>query len=191
MSELPTRRKSPEELARLRESLGGPDRRSAATPPAGGPPAAPPVGPPEPASAPVAGAGPKPVRSLRRAERVPAPRPRPAATTPPRSAGSGHGLGSPLPVVRHSAEELAGLRARNAAEAKPPVEQIASLAAHPALLGCGYVLALAGGVGGLLVALFLWLRKPRSHHHAAFIAIIAVLVITFAILYLLPKSDAA
>jgi hypothetical protein len=78
-------------------------------------------------------------------------------------------------------------------QVRPPMEQIKSLAAHPALIIFGYLLAFAGGAGGLLVALYFFLKKPRSHHHAAFIAIIAVLVLVFGTLYffpVIPKPDA-
>jgi len=71
-------------------------------------------------------------------------------------------------------------------QVRPPVEQIKSLAAHPAIVILGYLLAFAGGVGGLVVAAYLFLKKPRSHHHAAFIAIIAVLVLVFGTLYFFP-----
>ena len=74
---------------------------------------------------------------------------------------------------------------------RPPVQQIAAQAAHPMLVGSGYLLALCGGAGGLLVAGWLFARKPRSRHHAALMTIIAVLVLAFGILYFLAKRDAA
>jgi len=117
----------------------------------------------------------KPVRSLRRSERMPSPA-RPERSTEKRT-------DSPLPAHRHDDGELQSLRARNAMMVKPPVEQIKSLAAHPALVVLGYLLAFAGGIGGLIVALWFFLKKPRSQYHAAFITIISLLVLVFGTLY--------
>lgn len=94
-------------------------------------------------------------------------------------------------MQRHSDQELQQIRTRNALVVKPPVQRIAAQAGHPVLLGLGYLLALAGGAGGLVVAGWLFARKPRSHHHAALMTIIAVLVLAFGILYFLAKRDAA
>ncbi len=247
-SKLPQRRKSAEEIARLREDLGVPGERG--KPEAGPPPSRPeneklppaqsdrsakseipraetpvpppvtnadvtpaldgptpaevrldapassvreskpgatklpaPMPPPEklPSPVEVAGRG-KPVRSLKRSERMPAPA-RPEEGRRPRG-------DSNLPDHRHDDRELQRIRAVNAMKVQPPVEQIKSLAAHPALVVLGYLLAFAGGVGGLMIALYLFLKKPRSHYHAAFITIIAMLVLVFGILYFIPQPDA-
>lgn len=124
--------------------------------------------------------GPKPVRSLRKSERGPRKDPLPKRSTQ---------ADGKLPSHKHSDGDLERIRRQNALQTKPPVDYIVSQAAHWSLLVLGYLLAFAGGIGGLLVALFLFLKKPRSHHHAALITIIAVLVLAFGILYLLPKTD--
>jgi hypothetical protein len=211
---LPERRKTAEELAELRENLGVPDELPPGAPgalaagrartelpgarvlkstpalearmadPREGDGEARSAQAPETGAAagPEAGApaGPKPVRSLRKSERRPPKDARPKQT--PRT-------DSRLPARRHADGELQRIRMQNAIEAKPPVERIAAQAAHPMLLILGYALAIAGGVGGLLAALFLFLKKPRSSHHAAWMTIIGVLVLVFGILYLLPKTD--
>jgi hypothetical protein len=127
--------------------------------------------------------GPKPVRSLKRSERMPAPAKAEKKIEPRPD--------SPLPDRRHELRELQSIRAKNAMMVKPPVEQVKSLAAHPALVILGYLLAFGGGVGGLLVALYLFLKKPRSSHHAAFITIISLLVLVFGILYYIPQPPDA
>ena len=189
MSALPERRRTPEEIAGLRAALGVPGapppgspptgQPAATTPPAATPPAATPPAatPPAPSAAPRPG---RPVRSLKRSERAPGP----VAVPPPRPGGA-------LPARRHSDGELQRLRPHNAMAGRPPVQQLAAQAAHPMLVGTGYLLALGGGAGGLLVAGWLFARKPRSRHHAALMTIIAVLVLAFGILYFLAKRDAA
>lgn len=139
-----------------------------------------PDGDSEPRSDPSGVRRPKPVRSLRRSEREPPKDPPPKRAPRP---------DSKLPVHRRGDGELQRIRMQNAMQAKPPVERIAAQAAHPMMLILGYALAVAGGVGGLLVALLLFLKKPRSSHHAAWMTIIGVLVMVFGILYLLPKTD--
>jgi hypothetical protein len=210
MSPLPQRKKTAEEIAKLRESLGIPDAAppplgtaGAALPPPPPPaitepvPAEPPTAPadrPAPA-APPAPAIPEPlpepvhrsgevgeaivVRSLKKSERLPLPRPPEQSLQP--------GTESKIPTGRRSEKELNELRRQQAFEAKSPVVQLQAITAHPFLLGIGYVLALAGGVGGLAVAAYLWRKKPRSMHHAGFIATIAFFVIFFGALYLFPQ----
>jgi hypothetical protein len=207
VSTLPERRKSPAELAELRAGLGMSDGADPAAPARlPEPTQLPPLPTPSPATTsgassattaaarsaavpadpamptdPPASSGPKPVRSLKRSERAPIERPARPVQPP---AGK-------LPVQRRTDQEIERLRTRNAMGVQAPVARLAAQAAHPVVLGLGYVLALAGGAGGLLVAAFLFARKPRSHCHAAFITIIAVLVLAFGILYLLSQRDAA
>jgi len=123
---------------------------------------------------------PKPVRSLKRSEREPRKLPPRKSRTPENS---------DLPNRRHSDGELQRLRMQNAMEAKPPIERINAQCGHWALLALGYLLALAGGIGGIAVAAFLFFKKPRSTHHAAWMTMIAVLVFVFGILYFLSKTD--
>ena len=118
-----------------------------------------------------------------------------------------------LPAQRHSDEEVMELRRREAMRGRPSVAHLRMQIANPLLLGLGYGLAAGGGIGGyfvdkewryavaaewsavaaaalgMLVALFIALKKPRSRHHAAFIAIIALLVIVFVVLYLVQLED--
>lgn len=123
---------------------------------------------------------PKPVRSLKRSEREPRESP-PPKRRPLRN--------SNLPAHKHSDQDLQRLRMQNAMQAKPPIELVKTQAGHWSLLALGYLLALAGGIGGIAVAAFLFFKKPRSSHHAAWMTIIAVLVLVFGILYLLSKTD--
>ena len=87
---------------------------------------------------------------------------------------------SKIPVARHSDQELMEMKRRSLMNTHPPVPYLRSITAHPALLGLGYLLALAGGVGGMLVALFIVFRKRRSLHHAGFMTAIATLVLIFS-----------
>ena len=85
-----------------------------------------------------------------------------------------------------------------------PAVQPPSLTAHKALVIPGYVLALAGGLcyyyydleiqftsgcvlGSLLVAAFIFFKKPLSRHHAAFISVAALFVTIFATLHYFPN----
>ena len=202
MNPLPQRKKSPEEIAKLRESLGVPPDLADAEAPVESPepqalpgPNNPNAGPPpdamtpvdddpphvharpqfrsfkrserlheplpqpeiearreasDPASEPsllprvpvipVAGSRQaRPVRSLKRSEQAPAPAPlAPAAD-------------SQLPVHRHTEQELAEARRRDAlAVMEQGVYQIPG-AAHPALLAIGYVLAIGGAAAPSLL----------------------------------------
>ncbi len=241
MSLLPERKKSAEEITRLREQLG--------IPPVGNPPApAPqaetlvphihqadliepaPVAPLSPLPAAPA-PGPKPVHSFKRSERepftqerpvqpaappaaviAPLPDPKPvrslrkseqAAPLKPLVRDDSAGDGK-IPFRRHSDEELNEIRRREALallNTPPPDPRL--LAAHPAVIAPGYVLAFAGAscflfedfpmaatascaAAALLVALAILLRRPISRHHSAFIFIIALFVIVFGALHYFP-----
>ncbi len=251
---LPQRKKSAEEIAKLREALGIPG----ATPDDGEPPAVetapapgvlPPVAspPPEPASPPrppvqplpapqeprivqlskpsepvpvlaieisgpphdeehapakVAEPVPQPpppaahgrrqVRSLRKSEQGPVPQPhRPPAD-------------SPLPVHRHSENEIKAIRKHEALAPHVPIPHPHSLTAHPVVYVPGYLLAIAGAVFcfhydlaihytaaceglALLLAAFIWFKKPLSRHHGAFIAVMVLLVAVFGALHYFPN----
>lgn len=174
MNPLPQRKKSAGEIAKLRESLGIPGAV---------PPAAPPVPPEASTGEPQATAADpstgdlKPVRSLRKSERLPAPEKRPAPA-------DGE---AKLPTRRRTDRELNELRRRAAMQTRPPIAHLQSITAHPLLLGLGYVLALAGGVGGLLIAAYIFRKKPRSTHHAGFMVTLAVFAIVSGVLYFFPQ----
>ncbi|MEI6656268.1 MAG: hypothetical protein WCP45_16010 [Verrucomicrobiota bacterium] len=126
---------------------------------------------------------------------------------------------SKLPIRRHSEEELAEARRRDALAVISQGGCSLPSAAHPALLAIGYILAIGGAaapalldyisrmtgsytLGGsfsggyhlltigtlaaLPVAAFIYFRKSLSHHHSAFIAIIAFIALVFASLHYFP-----
>jgi len=217
MSALPERKKSAEEIARMREQIGLPFVSSTLAD-------APAQEPVEPEAGPISPA--RPVRSLKRSEREPA---------------GGTGLLGPspsgLPVQRRSAEELDELRRRESLraismETPAPVVHLQMMTAHWSLVALGYLLAIAAALdekvlvwlekvqspladfqaalskdstaqalgylrafgfsaGALLIALFISLRYPRSRHHAGFIAVIAGLVLVFDLLYYFPNLNPA
>jgi hypothetical protein len=137
--------------------------------------------------------GPKQVRSLRKSEQVPLPvdhRPEP----PP---------DSNLPFHRHSEKEISEIRRQEAIAMMAPAVHPQSLIAHKALVVPGYLFAIAGAasfyyyelslpytlacvVVALSFAAFIFLKKPLSRHHAAFIAVAALFVIVFGALYYFP-----
>ncbi|HVJ47389.1 MAG TPA: hypothetical protein VM511_13445 [Luteolibacter sp.] len=228
---IPKKKKTPEEIAKLRESLGlpGADPAPAAEtePPLPAPEAAPaPAAPevpvsaplPQPAPLPVQAAAPlpetpqpapvahppteaKPVRSLRKSERVPLPKPAPSASGPD----------SILPSHRHSEIELNQMRRAAAFENRqaPPATHLLAITANPFLVGLGYAFAfsaafmpladyqywfkapfaLTASLAGLslLVAAFIFLKKKRSVHNACFIAAIAFFTLVFSALYYFPQ----
>lgn len=96
-----------------------------------------------------------------------------------------------LPDKRRDVDELNRLRMQHAMAVRPPIAAIQAQTAHWLLLALGYLLCLAGGIGGLLVAVFIAVKKPRSRHHAALMLILAALVLVFGTLYYLPEADAA
>jgi hypothetical protein len=221
MSLLPQRKKSTEEIAKLRESLGIPGISPAETTTA------------PPAEAAPSHHGPRQVHSLKRSERNPdaasaepllrsvTTAPQPQVTkldSPPRKSAQGRiatptvtdsASHSKLPEHRHTDQELNELRRREAiamlAAAKPD-PRLAR--AHPILLIPGYLLAFAGALcfydyqlplnaaascaaAALLIAAFVCLRRPLSRHHAAFIAVITLFVIVFGALHYFPQLQHA
>ncbi|MES2439990.1 MAG: hypothetical protein V4584_13020 [Verrucomicrobiota bacterium] len=267
---LPQRKKSAEEIAKLRESLGigGPPPveepspaeiplpETVAAPAKPEPPAA--EEPPPPAKQEEIVPSPplaplpveekaveevpelKPVRSLKRSERIPVlpveesgpppsehhPVPAPAPPAPPPPAPASHGpkmvrslrkseqgplpvvppppADSKLPVHRRSDQEINELRRREALAQTglPPHPQ--TLTAHRALIIPGYLAVIAAAIciyfydldktipaacvlTSLLIAAFIFVRKPFSRHHAAFIAAIALFVIVFGALHYFPN----
>jgi len=193
MTPLPQSRKSPEEIAKLRESFGVPATGQAAvqeTVPAEKPKPVPAkTAPPEPD----ADHQSKPVRSLRKSERLDDAVPR--LESPP---------DSNIPHQRHSPEELEQIRRREVLSMMNTAPNRRLFPAHPALIAPGYlaiVVAAAGlwfyqiplwataicAVISFAVATLLFLRHPVSRHHAAFIAVLAVLLLAFSALYYFPQ----
>ncbi|MBK1884465.1 hypothetical protein JIN85_18760 [Luteolibacter pohnpeiensis] len=202
MSPLPQRKKTAEELAKLREGLGIPD-----APPPGAPgvarelrnqPANPANAPSPQKPLPQAGSAPlpppapaKPVRSLKKSERLPAPT---SASSEPRTS---------LPSYRHSQQDLDELRRREAFTAQSPAIQLQEITAHPALIGVGYALvvgtlisaimhthgAILLSCGAIALALsgYMFIKKKRSRHHAGFIAILVIFTLIFSALYYFPQ----
>lgn len=216
---LPQRRKSAEEIAKLRESMGipgssvvpeepVPETTDLFTPPADEEELPPP--PP-----------PKQVRSLRKSEQGPVER-RPVARTPVPKAAA-------IPVRKHTEKEIATLRAQSATPpdhsihyllqltapksmivalyAGPllgasagglskwaptltpsdfPMEWMAQLSRNPATPSIGLGILVATCAVSLLMSAWIAVKKPRSRHHAGFATILAVLVLTFGIIYHLP-----
>lgn len=139
--------------------------------------------------------GPKAVRSLRKSEQVPlaaAPEPSPD---------------SKLPHHRHNDHELNEIRRREALAklATPPPP--ARLAAHLGTIVPGYLSAVVAGVYfwawdiarqdpwitagcaalALVIAGFIYVKRPFSRHHAAFIGVVALFAVVFAALYYFPQ----
>jgi hypothetical protein len=151
---------------------------------------------PDPVSIPASPRGTKPVRSLKKSEQAPLPAAPRAAEAPPSSS---------LPHHRHSDAEIAEIRRRQALALldSGPVPNPKLAAAHLALIIPGYLLAAVGAVCfvhadfpmaataicsllALGIAGFMFLRRPISRHHAAFIAVIALFVIVFGALHFFP-----
>jgi hypothetical protein len=199
MTPLPERKKSPEEIAALRDQLGIPGDASPAPAPAEpGPAAASSAASVDDAAVdvdvPVVEAAPVPIaapHSLRKSEREPVLH---VAPEPPPD--------SPLPVHRHSDEELAALRRRSVFDTQEhavhmPVRRAPTVlvigcylvAVSPALmiyhslpilLPAAFVL-LALGLGA-----FLFFLRPYSRHHGAFLGIVCLFVITYGALHYFP-----
>lgn len=210
MSSLPQRKKTAEEIAQLRESLGvsahsaATHHHSALVSPASqsarsGDTAArsrqhnEATDPPPASTRPV-----KPVRSLRKSEQAPI-EPKPSKSE----------VASKLPAQRRSRQELEELKRRQALallDRQAPDPKL--MPAHPAWITPGYLLAVGGSscfffeevpwtltaacaAGALIVALTLCLKRPISNHHAAFIAVISILVIVFGSLHHFPQLQHA
>ncbi len=207
---IPTKKKTPEELAALREELGffqNPETQ----------PTPPPEDQPEaPRFQKVIGQAPLPIQQ---------PAPPPAEEIKPKRRIS-HSLRkvelplypahavqqkTPLPSYRRSAADLAELQRRAALEnfspnPTDPVAHLKKLEAHPVLLGFAYLPALAAiyaawntfhfitpisliCVSGLLTAYIFWTKK-RSRHHAAILLIILAMTLVFGGIHYAPYFTA-
>jgi hypothetical protein len=146
-----------------------------------------PAAPPPPAPP-----GPRQVRSLRKSEQGPL-----SAVRPPRP-------DSKLPIHRRSDQELNEIRRQEALSLIAPPAHPQSLTAHLAIVIPGYLFAIAGAVcyyfyqleiqftascvaAAVIVAAFIYFKKPLSRHHAAFIGVMALFVIIFGALYYFPQ----
>lgn len=212
---IPEKKKTPEEIAALREGLGIPGAKPEPAPPAK--PQAPAPQPakkeePLPAPAPAVDGepvihldlppkaplpkkvAPKPVHSLRKHELPLAPAPAVTQKTA-------------LPSQRHDPRDVAQIRKREALAAlrqpgTDPAAHLRSQTASPFLYVPGYLIAIAAGVTiyqrahfitpavllGLATAivLFIAVRKPRSRHHAALLFIVVFLTLAFGALHYAP-----
>lgn len=213
MSPLPEKKKSAEEIQRLREALAGPRRPA---PPTEMPPSPSEVTDPQP---PPPAARPKTVHSLKRAERaplrvldeptLPAPDstpPKPAAQPTPHHPADSQTTplaASPIPTRRRDERELMELRRRGAIEMLQPKVNPRLLPAKPWWLALGYT-------GPAVAAALIWLadqpveigppacasafvaggaialQRPVSRHHAAFMMTIAVTVLICAAFHYFP-----
>lgn len=200
MSLLPQSKKSPEEIAKLRETLGvvGPPPAegalSAVAPISTEEKAGDSALPPQPAAevpAPVTQA-PKIVRSLRKSEQGPvSPLPPPPVDTK-------------LPVHRHTDREIQEIRRREMLAARNQAGKLIPKPAHPGLIIPGYLLVIAAAlgihfhdlqkeiaagcvVGAMIVAAFIFFKRPLSVHHAAFITVAVLFVVVFGALHYFPQ----
>lgn len=111
---------------------------------------------------------------------------------------------SKLPQHRHSDKELGEIRRREALAAVNTQAPPKPMVAHLAMVIPGYLAAIAGGVCfhyyelsigvtatcvgiALLVAAFIFIKRPLSRHHAAFISVMTLFVIVFGALYYFPQ----
>lgn len=111
---------------------------------------------------------------------------------------------SKLPQHRHSDRELGEIRRREAIAAVNIQAPPKPMVAHLAMVIPGYLAAIAGGVCfryydlsigvtatcvaiALLVAGFIFIKRPLSRHHAAFISVMTLFVIVFGALYYFPQ----
>jgi hypothetical protein len=144
------------------------------------------------AASPEIHAGHKLVRSLRKSEQGPLH----AATKPPPD--------SPLPLHRHSEREIQQIRRQETLTLQAAAIHPLALKAHPALVIPGYLFAAAGAAAynfydfelsvtascialALLIATFIFFKKPLSVHHAAFIAVSSLFAIVFGTLHYFPN----
>ena len=119
-----------------------------------------------------------------------------------------------IPEKKQSRGELQDLQRRNAFAVRPPVQQLQSQAVNRVILAVFYILSLIGAalvigaiypigpinevffIGGiacmgvcLLASLFIFLKKPRSRHHAAILVIISLLVLVLGSVYYIEQFE--
>lgn len=209
---IPEKKKTPEEIASLREGLGVPPAPTTAAPTQAVAPQ-PLVEPEKPLPDPtVEGepvihldlpplparpvkAEPKPVHTLRKQELPLAPAPLVTHKTA-------------LPTHRHDPRDVAQIRKREALAAlqhqqgTDPAAHLRRQTASPFLYASGHLLAIAAAVTayqhvhyitpavllGLAatITLFIALRKPRSRHHAALLFIVVLLTLVLSAIHYAP-----
>jgi len=182
MSKLPEYKKSPEEIAALRDRLGV--RPPAETPPA---PAPDPFSDDEPVV-------------LRETVENPPVRPLhdlPDVQPAPIDEETG------LPVKRHTADELAALRLRGMFDTQDGALTIPVRRERTVFVLCGYALAASAAIpvfhempavlpvsmtfAALAYAAYLFICRPYSRHHGAFIAMLVLFVWIYAALQYFPQ----
>ncbi|GEM_PF-1590841 len=119
-----------------------------------------------------------------------------------------------IPKKKQSRGELQDLQRRNAFAVRPPVQQLQNQAVNQVVLAVFYILSLIGAgfviwaiypigpiddaffIGGatcmggcLLASLFIFLKKPRSRHHAAILVIISLLVLVLGSVYYIEQFE--
>ncbi|MDX1679684.1 MAG: hypothetical protein R3242_03035 [Akkermansiaceae bacterium] len=216
MTPLPQRKKTPEEIAQLRDQLGVPQATPATTkmqtvmepsveaqrkatthaPPEASEGSEDAEEPQAPEFRKLIHSDPDPIDPA--GERAEAD----SYASPAAPIETGSKPGSPLPERRRSPHELEELRRREMLSqvGKEPPVNYKFQPAHPALITFGYLLAAAGScsfwmqsyprtalaagcMGALAIAVFLFICRPASQHHAGFISAIALLVGTFTIIH--------
>jgi hypothetical protein len=206
---IPDRKKTPEELAALREAFGFIQNLATPTPTPADQPKTPvfekvigqamrPTPPPAPSSPVVRKPKKKRIHSLRRVELPLAP-------------GYKIQNQTQIPKTRHTPEDIAEIRKREtlanlSANALNPIARLEKLTAHPVLLTLTYLTAFLAiyaawqavffitpisliFVSGLLTAYIFW-RKKRSRHHAAILIIILVMTLVFGGIHYAPLFSA-
>ena len=180
MSKLPEQRKSPQEIAALRDQLG---IRPVA-----------PEEPPDPQPQAPAPSSPPPRRQKKTIVH-----PRDIPEVPPAPIDEATGL----PVKRHSSEELAALRLRSMFETQDGAQSMPVRRERTLFVVFGYVAAAAAIIPvhqqmpavvpmavcffALLYATYLFIYRPYSRHHGAFIGIMVLFVLVYAALQYFPQ----
>jgi len=119
-----------------------------------------------------------------------------------------------IPEKRRDREALQELRNRNAFAVRPPVQHLQRQALSKPVLGFFYLLAFIGAglvaysfypyasveelyfksgfacvIAVVLMSFFIFLKKPRSRHHGAFLLIISLLVLVFGSVYYFEQLE--
>ncbi len=119
---------------------------------------------------------------------------------------------APLPQRKHDEREIMEMRRRDAFQTRPPVQALKNMALHPFLAGIFYIIAAAvvyltvhywndlppknfyAPIAGCsllsLLSLWLYFKKARARHHAAFLFGIALVIAGFVILLTLKNPYA-
>ncbi len=219
MSSIPTRKKTPEEIAALRE------KELAACPPAT----------PQVAATPRPAAIPTTLAPAQ--QNQPFPAPTYARKKPIRKRAEPHGTphafeglrpqeavnqtwpneqvaqpSSALPAQKHSEQEIMRMRQRDLMQTRPPVAHIRGMALHPFLVAMLYLATVATPIltklywqlgapkqwyapsvgGGILLILsaIIYFCKPRARHHAAIVCGVILVNLCFCILITLKSPHA-